>query len=112
MASRQHQVPKRQAQAYQRLLGLQPIEREHYGESVPDGQNARFVAEYKARAKAPFVIREAMEQVEGYMSRDDERFPLVLFHRIGDRHTEDLVVMRVRHFRELIRQLGLFADGG
>lgn len=111
MGSRQHQVPKRQAQAYQRLLGLQPIEREHYGQSVPDGQNELFIAEYKARAHTPHVLKQAFEQLDSYTNSQDERIPIVLFHHIGDQHHKDLVILRVSDFRELLQKLRLWEGG-
>lgn len=112
MASRQHQVPKRQAKAYHKLLGLRPVVREHFGQPAPDGSNTSFIAEYKARTRAPYVISRAFDQLDAYRSPDDERFPIVLFHKIGQKHELDWVVMRVRDFRELTRQLGLFLPQG
>ena len=108
MASRQHRVPKHQAEAYRKLLGLLPVTRAHYGDPQPDGQNPFFIAEYKARARAPFVIRQAFEQLDAYASSQDSRTPIVLFHRIGQCHELDWVVLRVRDFREILRQQGLF----
>jgi len=63
-----------------------------------DGDGGWFSVESKAKAKLPVWLTDAMEQSER-LSRP-EQLAIVVLHGNGMRHDDDLVVMRLREFRE------------
>jgi len=63
-----------------------------------DGDGGWFSVESKSRANLPMWLTDAMEQSER-LSRPDQ-LAIVVLHGNGMRHDDDLVVMRLREFRD------------
>lgn len=98
MAFRQHRWPKRVAKRYQELLGLEPVQRRHYGEPAPDAESAQFVAEYKCRERLPALVERGLIQAARYLGDGDPRIPLLILHPLRGRIRDDVVCLRVADF--------------
>jgi len=101
MAWRQHGLPKYQVKKIAELLHLNAVPRHNYGTPAPDAENRYFVVECKARDHLPRLVLDALTQVEKYVEHGDRRIPIAIFHQIGGNYTEDVVCVKLRHFRKL-----------
>lgn len=77
-----------------RYLGAERIA----GSGRRDGDGGWYALEAKSREKLPAWLTAAMAQAER-LSRPEQLAVLVL-HQLGDRHDDDLVVVRLRDFRD------------
>jgi len=65
------------------------------GRTGPDVIGSWFVAEIKHRKRLPVWLRGALAQANGGAG---DRLPLVILHEAGQRHDNDLVMMRLADF--------------
>jgi len=63
-----------------------------------DGDGGWFSVEAKSRERLPLWLMRSMEQSER-LSRPDQ-LAIVVLHQTGQRHDDDLVIMRLREFRD------------
>ena len=64
--------------------------------SAPDIKHAWLAIESKSRKAIPGWLREAMEQAEA--SKRENQLPVAIVHTVGERHPQDLIVMRLGDF--------------
>ncbi len=64
--------------------------------SAPDIQHAFWSPEVKHRKKLPDWLLDALAQAEA--SKRDDQLPIVILHEAGQRHANDLVVLRLSDF--------------
>ena len=74
----------------------------------PDIAHSWLAIEVKHRRKLPQWLTKALEQAER-AARPDQ-LPVAIIHRHGERHSEDLVVLRLRAFEEWFG--GAMSDAG
>jgi len=67
------------------------------GEATADVVNGWLSVEVKHRKRLPQWLKTALDQARNGAG---ERLPLVILHEAGQRHAEDLVVMRLGDFEE------------
>jgi hypothetical protein len=67
---------------------------------APDVEHERFAVEVKHRKELPAWLKEAMAQAEA--AARDGKVPVVVLHERGQRHADDLVVLRLGDLEELL----------
>ena len=70
---------------------------------MPDFETASLVAEVAHRKTLPAWITDKLEQAERHVTSKSKLRVLIL-HSSGNRHEEDLVVMRLEALRKLLRE--------
>ena len=65
------------------------------GKAIADVISDWLSIEVKTRKTLPAWLLSAIEQ-----ARDDDRLSMVILHQVGQRHDDDLVVMRLTDFEE------------
>ena len=71
------------------------------GREGPDISHPRYAIECKeSRDPLPQWLRGAINQVVSCAPKD--KLPMVIFHVVGDKHDEDLVVIRLVDFERFI----------
>ena len=61
----------------------------------------RFIIEVKERKKLPKFILNAYGQIEKHRTRD--RIPLFILHELNKNHMNDLVILKLKDFLEIIK---------
>lgn len=102
MPSRQHRLPKLQANSYANSLGITPIVRTDFSQSAPDGVSDLFVAEYKTRARLPALVTNALDQVSSHLPQFPGRIPIAILHAVHAQHSSDVVCIRLSDFTRLV----------
>lgn len=67
------------------------------GTRGPDVANDWLVAEVKHRRRLPQWLKDAQRQAR---TAAGDRLPLVILHESGQRHSDDLVVLRLGDFQD------------
>ena len=71
---------------------------------VPDVDHPHFAIEVKLRRKLPAWLYDAVAQAVAAAEKAARlmkiKLPIVVLHESGKRHDDDLVVMRLRDFRD------------
>lgn len=84
----------------QRLGGQRvPITGRQRG-SAPDVAHEEFGIEVKHRKALPSWLLDAMDQAVA-CSGDGAKLPVVVLHQAGQRHDNDLIVLRLKDFEEI-----------
>lgn len=65
----------------------------------PDIEHGAFAIEVKSRKALPLWLRDAVAQAVA-ARHDDIQLPIAILHQHGNRHSNDLVVMRLDDFEE------------
>ncbi len=74
--------------------------------NVPDIDHPVFAFEVKCRPNHPALLRVAMDQAEKSAENDESgKLPLVILHEWGQKHMDDLTVMRVKDFLKILAQI-------
>jgi len=68
------------------------------GRRGPDVVNDWLVAEVKHRRRLPQWLKNALAQAR--CGAGEQRLPLVILHESGQRHSDDLVVLRLGDFQD------------
>ena len=71
------------------------------GMATPDVVTERLAVEVKHRRELPEWLKGALAQA---VNNAGDRLPLVVLHEAGQRHADDLVVMRLADFEQTILQ--------
>jgi hypothetical protein len=75
-----------------------PVSGRARGET-PDIAHALFAVECKTRKALPVLLKDAMLQAKAAVRGD--QVPVVVLHQTGQRHADDLVVLRLADFEAL-----------
>jgi hypothetical protein len=67
---------------------------------APDVEHERLAVEVKHRKELPRWLKHAMVQAEA--AARDGKVPVVVLHERGQRHADDLVVLRLGDLEELL----------
>lgn len=73
--------------------------------SAPDVAHDVFAVEVKQRGRLPGWIKEAM--VQAVASAKISQLPIVVLHETGQRHVNDLVVIRLSDFVDFYGSVGV-----
>ena len=84
--------------AIARHLGGVRTSHRNLGTGDADVVVGAFTVEVKHRKSLPMWLKEGVAQARRY-ARDDQ-LPLLVLHQAGQRHDNDLVVLRLLDFRE------------
>jgi len=73
------------------------------GRATADVQTAWLSVEVKSRKSLPLWLKDALAQASNGAS---ERLPIVILHEAGQRHSDDLVLMRLGDFEAWFGEVG------
>jgi hypothetical protein len=91
-------------------LGGERTSKRGLGSNAPDVLAGGFAVEVKHRRTLPAWLTAAMAQ--SARNAPDGALPLVVLHEAGQRHADDLVVLRLADFREWFGDLEDGAERG
>ena len=68
------------------------------GKTGSDVLHPAFAIEAKERKSVPKYLEDFLDQAE--RSARPEQLPIVVLHKLGKRHDNDIVLIRLRHFED------------
>ncbi len=87
---------KKAERAVARVLGGERTSRRGLGEAVADVETKAFSVEVKTRRQLPAWLMDAVRQA--VRNTSDGKLTLLVLHVVGQRHDNDLVVLRLQDF--------------